>query len=289
MTALHRIGLAVLFSGLLAACGTVPYTQRNQLMTISEAEEVELGEAAFQEVKSNASLIDDSRLRLIRRVGERIAAATGRDGFRWEFIVIGSDEINAFALPRGKVAFYSGILPYCEGEDGVAAVMAHEVAHVLARHGAERLSQARILEFGGAALSAVFSGGSPVVQRGVRGAYGMGGKLGVLLPFSRKHEAEADEIGLVLMAKAGFDPNAALDFWHRFLVGGRGGQAPEILSSHPSGEERLRRLEELMPVAVEYYRKAVAVPRRPEDESATTPDIPPEEIIRRLRESEPLD
>ena len=141
----------------------------------------------------------------------------------------------------------------------------------------------------GAALSAVFSGGSPVVQRGVRGAYGMGGKLGVLLPFSRKHEAEADEIGLVLMAKAGFDPGAALDFWHRFLVGGRGGQAPEILSSHPSGEERLRRLEELMPVANEYYRKAVAVPRRPEDESATPPDIPPEEIIRRLRESEPLD
>lgn len=289
MTALRRIGLGVLFSGLLAACATVPYTQRNQLMTISEAEEVELGEAAFREVKSNAYLIDDSRLRLVARVGERIAAVVGRDDFRWEFLLIGSDEVNAFALPGGKVAFYSGILPYCEDEDGVAAVMAHEVAHVLARHGAERLSQARLLEFGGAAISAVFSGGSPVVQRGVLGAYGMGGKLGVLLPFSRKHEAEADEIGLVLMAKAGFGPRAALDFWHRLLVGGRDGQTSEILSSHPSGEERLRRLEELMPVAIEYYRKAVAGPRRLEDESAKIPNISPEEIIRRLRESEPLD
>jgi len=289
VTAWRRIGLGVLVSGLLAACGTVPYTQRNQLMILSNAEEAELGEAAFREVKSGATLVDDSRLRLIRRVGERIAAAAGRDDFRWEFILIGSDEANAFALPGGKVAFYSGILPYCANEDGVAAVMAHEVAHVLSRHGAERLSQARLLEIGGTAISVVFSGGSPVVQKGVLGAYGMGGKLGVLLPFSRKHEAEADEIGLVLMAKAGFDPKTALDFWRRLLASGREGRTSEILSSHPSGEERLRRLEELMPIAVEYYRKAAIVPRRPEDESGKPPDIPPEEILKRLREAEPLD
>ncbi len=284
-----RIGLGILFSGLLAACATAPYTQRNQLITITEAEELELGEAAFLEVKSGADTIDDSRARLVRRVGERIAAATGRNDFLWEFLLIGGDEVNAFALPGGKVVFYSGILPYCGDEDGVAAVMAHEVAHVLARHGAERLSQARLLEFGGAAVSAVFSGGSPAVQRGVLGAYGMGGKLGILLPFSRVHEAEADEIGLVLMAKAGFDPRAAIGFWHRLLSGGRDGPASEILSSHPSGDERLRRLEELMPVAIEYYRKASAGTRRPEDESAKDPDVSPEEILRRLQEPGPFD
>ena len=258
-------------------------------MTISNVEEVELGEVAFQEVKSGAYLIDDSRLRLIRRVGERIAAAAGRDDFRWEFILIEREEANAFALPGGKVVFYSGILPYCVNDDGTAAVMAHEVAHVLARHGAERLSQARLLEYGGTAISVVFSGGSPVVQKGALGAYGMGGKLGILLPFSRKHEAEADEIGLILMAKAGFDPKAALDFWRRLLASGREGRSLEILSSHPSGEERLRRLEELMPLAVEYYRKAAVGPPRLEDESAKPPDIPIEEVLRRLREPEPLD
>ena len=258
-------------------------------MTLSEAEEAELGEAAFREVKSRSYLIEDSRLNLVRGVGERIAAAAGRNDFRWEFLLIGSDEANAFALPGGKVAVYSGILPYCEDEDGLAAVMAHEVAHVLARHGAERLSQARIFEIGGTAVSAVFSGGSPVVQKTALGAYGMGGKLGILLPFSRKHEAEADEIGLVLMAKAGFRPRAAVDFWRRLLAGGQDGRKSEILSSHPSGEERVRRLEELMVIADEYYKKAVVGMRRTEVESARIPDISPEELIQRLKEPEPLD
>ena len=285
----RRIGLGVLVSGLLAPCGTVPYTQRNQLMTISNAEEAELGEAAFQDAKDGASLIADSRLDLIRWVGERIAAAAKRDDFRWEFILIESDEANAFALPGGKVAFYSGILPYCVDEDGIAAVMAHEVAHVLSRHGAERLSQARLLEYGGTAISVVFSGGAPAVRKGVLGAYGMGGKLGVLLPFSRKHEAEADEIGLVLMAKAGYDPRTAIDFWRRLLSGGKGGKTSEILSSHPSGEERIRRLEEMMPIAVEYYRKAGPAPRRLEEEREKPPDITPEEILKSLQEPAPLD
>lgn len=286
--AMRRIGLAALASGLLAACATVPYTQRTQLMTLSEAEEAKLGEEAFEEAKSGAGLIDDSRALLVRRVGERIAAAVARNDFRWEFVLIRSDEANAFALPGGKVAFYSGILPYCEGEDGVAAVMAHEVAHVLARHGAERLSQARLLQYGGVALSAVVSGGSPAVQRGVAGAYGMGGKVGVLLPFSRKHEGEADEMGLVLMAKAGFDPEAARDFWRRLLAGEKGGRTSELLSSHPSGEERLRRIEELIPIAREYYRKATAGAAPPKGGIEKAPDVTPEEVLRRLRESESL-
>jgi predicted Zn-dependent protease len=287
VTALRRVGGWVLGFGLLAACGTVPYTERNQLMAISKAEEATLGEAAFLEVKNGSRLVDDSRLRLVVGVGERIAATVGGDGYRWEFILVENDEPNAFALPGGKVAFHTGILPYCENEDGVAAVMAHEVAHVLARHGAERLSQGRLLEFGGAAVSAVFSGGSPALQRGVRGAYGMGGKVGVLLPFSRQHESEADEIGLVLMAKAGFDPREAPRFWRRLLAGGKGGERSEILSTHPGDEKRIGKLEELMPVAVEYYRKAVPSQRRPKDEDARPPDISPEDILRRLREPEP--
>lgn len=289
MTASPRAGGWLLCLGLLAACGTVPYTERSQLMTLSKAEEIALGEAAFEEVKSGSRLLDDERLRTVTRVGERIAATVGRDDYRWEFVLIENDEPNAFALPGGKVAFHSGILPYCENEDGVAAVMAHEVAHVLARHGAERLSQGRLLELGGAAVSAVLSGGSPALQRGVRGAYGMGGKVGVLLPFSRQHETEADEIGLVLMARAGFDPREAPRFWRRLLAGGKGGERSEILSTHPGDEKRIRKLEELMPVAVEYYRKAAPAARRPAEPAAPSADVPPEEILRRLREPEPGD
>ncbi len=288
-SALRRIGFGALCSGLLAACATAPYTGRTQLITVSAAEEVRLGEAAFEDAKSGAVLVDDSRALLVRRVGERIAAASGRSDYRWEFILTASDEVNAFALPGGKVVFHSGILPYCAGEDGVAAVMAHEVAHVLARHGAERLSQARLLDFGGAAVSAVFSGGSPAVRKGVAGAYGMGGKVGVLLPFSRKHEGEADEMGLVLMAKAGFDPATARDFWRRLLEGQKGGRASEILSSHPSGEDRLRRIEELLPIAREYYRKAIAGAPPPKGGLERAPEASPDDIIRRLRESGSID
>lgn len=258
-------------------------------MAISEAEEIELGEAVFRDVEVGAALSEDSRALLISQVGERIAAVSGKPNYRWEFILIEDEEVNAFALPGGKVVFYSGILPYCEDEDGIAAVMAHEVAHVLARHGAERLSQARLLEFGGTAISAVLSGGSPAVRRTVLGAYGIGGKFGVLLPFSRRHEAEADEIGLVLMAKAGFDPRASLEFWNRLLGSANDRQSNEMLSTHPSSEERSRRLESLMPIALEYYRKALAESPKLRGETGKEPDVSPEDIIRRLQQSEPLD
>ncbi|MBI5575586.1 MAG: M48 family metallopeptidase [Deltaproteobacteria bacterium] len=275
----------ILFAGFIAACAAAPYTQRNQLIAIGEAEELRLGEEAFLEIKGREPLIDDYRARMIKRVGSRIAAVAGKDRYRWEFILIDSDEANAFALPGGKVGFYRGILPYCEDEAGIAAVMSHEVAHALARHGAERLSQARLFEFGGAAISAVFSGGSPALQKGVLGAYGTGGKLGVLLPFSRLHESEADEIGLILMAKAGYDPGRAVGFWKKLLAVGREGKTSAILSTHPSGEERIRRLEELMPLALEFYRKAAAGRQLPEDERGNAPDASPEDILRRLRES----
>lgn len=287
MTPVRRIGAAVLLALVAAGCAKVPYSGRSQLMTISEAEEVRLGEEAFREATDKASLIEDARTELLRTVGMRIAAAAGRSDFRWEFVLIEGAEANAFALPGGKVAFYSGIIPYCEDEDGVAAVMAHEVAHVLARHGAERLSQARLLDVGGAAVSAVLSGGSPALRQGVLGAYGMGGKVGVLLPFSRRHEAEADEIGLVLMAKAGFDPRAALDVWRRLLASGRAGEAPNILSSHPSGEDRLRDLQALMPIALEYYQKSERpAPAKRRDEGRKD-EISPEEVLRRLEEPDP--
>lgn len=284
--------LAVLLvAAVFAACTTVPYTERSRFIAVSEREEIALGEAAFQEVEKVSVLVRDERLEELEKVGNRIAAAAGRRDFRWKFLLIESDEANAFALPGGKVAFYTGILPYCEGEAGVAAVMAHEVAHVLARHGAERLSQARLLEFGGAALSAVFSGGSPALQRSVMGAYGLGGKIGVLLPFSRKHEAEADAIGLFLMAKAGFDPRAAPAFWKRLLSAGKGGRASDILSSHPSVEQRLRGIEELMPMVLEYYRK-VAGNAPGKAEAATSGEeafgLSVEEVLRRLRSPGPL-
>jgi len=268
---------------LLCACSTVPYTQRSRLVTIPEAEEIALGEAAFREVVESSVPVDDDRAALIRRVGARIAAAAARPGFRWEFLLVESAEVNAFALPGGKVVFHTGILPYCEGEEGVAVVMAHEVAHVLARHGAERLTEARLLELGRTALSAAFAGASPAVRRGVLGAYGLGGRVGITLPFSRRHEAEADAIGLVLMAKAGYDPRAAPAFWRRLLAAGEGEQAPELLSTHPGERKRLQTIEDLLPIALEHYRAKAegAGAARPAEEK---PPPPPEEILRRLRE-----
>ncbi|GAB4371032.1 MAG: M48 family metallopeptidase [Deltaproteobacteria bacterium] len=283
MTLPRRLAALLLLLLLPAACSTVSYTGRSRLIAVSEAEEVRLGEEAFREAVEEGIRVEDSRADLLRRVGAGIAAATGRPGYRWEFVLLESAEINAFALPGGKVVFYTGILPVCGDETGIAAVMAHEVAHVLARHGAERLSQAKLLEAGSTLLSAATAGSAPALRRGVLGAYGMGGKLGFLLPFSRAHETEADGIGLLLMARAGFDPEGALAFWRRLSAreeGGGGG----ILSTHPGGEERVRRIEELLPIAKEEYRKTAGGRATPPS-GGSPEEIDGEELLRRLEET----
>lgn len=239
----------------LAACATVPYTGRRQFNVVSASEENDLGLQAWQEVLSKAKLSGDARASaLVERVGRRIAAAAGQPGYDWQFKLI--DEpgtVNAFCLPGGRVAVYSGILPLTENEEGLAVVMSHEVAHALAHHGAERMSQGGLARLGGAALQAGMAGKDPAARKQVLDAFGLGASVGVLLPFSRAHEAEADRIGLILMAKAGYDPRAAAPFWRRMKAAG-GQKAPELLSTHPSDDKRIKRIEAALPEALKHYR-----------------------------------
>ena len=239
----------------LNGCATVPYTDRQQIMMVSEAEEAQLGAALFTDVKKGSKISVDERMNtMVTEVGKRIAAATERPEYKWEFVVIEDKTVNAFALPGGKVAFHTGIMPVCQDASGVAAVMGHEIAHVLARHGSERMSQQKALSIGGVALMTAVSGSSPGIREGVQQAYGIGAQVGVLLPFSRSHELEADKIGMILMAKAGYDPRQAVSFWERMLANKNGSSVPPFLSTHPSDQKRVEQLKSFLPEALKYYK-----------------------------------
>jgi predicted Zn-dependent protease len=251
------LGIAVAPVLLLAACATAPYTQRSQLMLISRGEESQLGAQAFQQVLSKEKVLHDPVLQgVVDRIGWRIANAAKRPDFQWQFVVIDNPKVaNAFALPGGKVAVYTGMFPVAKTEGGLAAVMAHEVAHVLARHGGERLSHGLLAQMGAVAVQAGMAGSNPGVVQGVMTAYGLGATVGVLLPYGRLQESEADEIGLRLMAQAGYDPREAVELWQRMAQQDR--QAPpEFLSTHPSAATRIQDLQRLMPNALTYYRPA---------------------------------
>ncbi|KRT69102.1 MAG: Peptidase family M48 [candidate division NC10 bacterium CSP1-5] len=240
---------------LLTACTTAPYTQRSQLMLISLGEENQLGAQAFQQILSKEKVSHDPVLQaVVDRIGSRVANAARRPDFQWQFVVVDNPKTaNAFALPGGKVAVYTGMFPVAKTEGGLAAVMAHEVAHVLARHGGERLSHGLLAQMGAVAVQAGMAGRDPGVVQGVMTAYGLGANVGVLLPYGRLQESEADRIGLVLMAQAGYDPREAVQLWQR--MGEQDRQAPpEFLSTHPSPRTRIQDLQGLMPNALTYYR-----------------------------------
>ncbi len=240
---------------LLAACATAPYTQRSQLILISPEQESRLGVDAFQEVLSKEKVSRDPALQaVVNRIGWRIANAARRPDFKWEFVVIDKPKtVNAFALPGGKVAVYSGMFPVARTEGGLAAVMSHEVAHVLARHGGERLSQGLLAQMGAVAIQAGMAGRDAGVVQGVMVAYGLGANVGVLLPYGRLQESEADRIGLLIMAQAGYDPAEAVHLWRR-MAQQEGRRPPEFLSTHPSPARRIHDLEQLIPNALTHYR-----------------------------------
>lgn len=241
------------------ACATVPYTERKQIMMLSEGEEETVGQTLFTQVKQESKISPSPEYNaLVNEVGRRIASVADKPDYQWEFVVIEDKSQNAFALPGGKVAFYTGIMPVCADENGVATVMGHEVAHVLARHGAERMSQQQALAVGKAALFAAIDGGNPATVGAIQQAYGIGAQVGVLLPYSRKHESEADRIGLILMAKAGYNPEASVEFWKRMAEAGGKGSGIELLSTHPSDERRIKDLQAALPEAMKYYQTAIA-------------------------------
>ena len=239
----------------LGGCATVPYTNRRQFNIISASQEDKMGLQAWQETLSKARLSGDAQAAaMVERVGKRIAAAADQPGYDWQFKLIDDPKtVNAFCLPGGRVAVYTGILPLTQDEAGLAVVMSHEVAHALAHHGAERMSQGELVNLGGAALQVGMANKDPKVQEQVMNAFGMGANVGVMLPFSRSHEAEADHIGLILMAKAGYDPRAAVPFWQRMEASG-GKKPPELLSTHPSDATRIKKIEAELPEALKYYK-----------------------------------
>jgi len=241
----------------LAACQNVPVTGRKQLQMVSEQQEMRMGLTSFKEILEKEKLNSDPALNArIQRIGMRIAAATGRTDYQWEFKVIDSDKtLNAFCLPGGKVAVYTGLLPIAQDDAGLAAVIGHEVAHAIARHGGERLSQ-EMLVAGLTVATVVATNDSP--QRDLyAGLLGAGAAVGFLLPYSRLHEEEADRMGLIYMAKAGYDPRAALGLWQRMAAAAKGkSKPPEFLSTHPTDETRIKEIERWLPEALTYYRPA---------------------------------
>lgn len=250
----HRYTLAAFMVFFLTACATVQYTGRKQFNLVSPAEEAQLGEQAYQEILQKTPLTKNADYQnRIKAIGARIQAAAEKPEFKWEFNVLQGKDVNAFCLPGGKVAFWDGIIPICETDAGIAVVMGHEVAHALAHHGAERMSQGMGTEIIGQLLSVGLGKASPAVRNGALQAFGLGTQVGVMLPFSRNHESEADKIGLILMAKAGYDPRAAVDFWKRMAQGG-GQKPPEFLSTHPSDETRIKKIESWLPEALGYYK-----------------------------------
>ena len=257
------VGTVLSLFGSVAGCYRAPGTARDQVIFFSEEKELQFGLSAYREVLRAAPLSDNVEINeLVHRVGRNIAAAANKPEYQWEFAVIQDDKmINAFALPGGKVAIFTGILKHTKDEAGLATVMGHEVAHALQRHGVERMSRSildQIAQLGALGAAATGNVNAGAIQ-GLLGAYG----VNVSLPFNRKQESEADYIGLRLMAQAGYDPRAAAPFWERMsgcprqMIGKlcfRSQHAvPEFLSTHPSDLTRINQIEAWLPEALQYY------------------------------------
>lgn len=252
------LGAALLLSG----CYTVPETGRQALVLGSPEQEVQLGAQAFQDIRAQEKISNDpAALARVTRVGQRIASVVGNDlpSANWEFVVFDSPELNAFALPGGKVGVYTGLLALATSDDELATVIGHEIAHVTARHGGERMTRAQLLQGGGALLGAVADTKlSANASNLLKVAYGAGGQVLGILPHSRFQESEADEIGLRYAARAGFDPRAAVTFWLKMNQQNatKGAPAFSFLSTHPSGEDRIANLNQLIPQVLPLYEAA---------------------------------
>lgn len=247
----------------LTACHTVPETGRTQLMLMPLAQEVSLGRDAFAQIKAQETIsTNQEAIAMVQRVGQRIArqAADDLPEAEWEFVVFeGDDTLNAFALPGGKVGIYTGILKAGDTDDRLAAVIGHEIAHVTARHGAARMSRAMALSAVGLGIGVATRDQDTQTRQAIMVAYGLGATIGVELPYSRRAESEADEIGVMYAARAGYDPREAITFWESMReLAGRQARPPAFLSTHPTDDRRIADLQRLMPRAVEEYERARA-------------------------------
>ncbi|MGH7147272.1 MAG: M48 family metallopeptidase [Nitrospiraceae bacterium] len=265
----------------VSGCETNPYTGRSQLLMTSVSEEMQLGAQAYSQVKNDPKLRqsqDPREIEPVKRIAARIIEAAKRSKyaemaqqFQWEVTIIKDDKTaNAFALPGGKMAVYTGIFPVAKTEAGLAAVMGHEVVHALARHGAERMSQGQLTNAGLQVLgtAAGAAGGGGMLGQAAMAALGVGAQVGVLLPFSRKHESEADYVGILLAADAGYDPRESVALWERMGQMSGGGASSEFMSTHPSHETRITQLKKWMPEAMAIYQTKPPIP------AALLPSVP---------------
>ena len=250
----------------LSACGQVAITGRKQLNLVPDSIMNSISLQSYNEFLSENKLSGNaSQTEMVKRVGGRIQKAVQQycsennlsnrlEGYQWEFNLVEDESINAWAMPGGKVVVHTGLIPIAENEAGLAVVMGHEVAHVIARHGSERMTQGLLVEFGGMGLSTALSKYPDQTQNLFMKSYSVGTQYGVLLPYSRTHENEADHMGLIFMALAGYDPHEAVSFWQRMSAAKEGGSPPELLSTHPADATRIRKINELMPEAMRYYQ-----------------------------------
>ena len=252
---------------LIVGCATVPVTGRKSLNILSDSELLSMSLQEYNDVLKKSKLSNDpAEVQMVKRVGKRIASATEQfftekgmkseiKNYKWEFSLIEDDKVaNAWCMPGGKVAVYTGILPITQDATGLAVVMGHEISHAIAKHGNERMSQGLLAQLGAAGLSAALSTNPGATSQIFMAAYGVGANVGVLLPYSRIQESEADHIGLILMAKAGYDPREAVPFWKRMNEKG-GNRPPEFLSTHPAPETRIKDIEAKIPEAMKYYKR----------------------------------
>lgn len=238
------------------SCTTEPITGRRQFNMLSSSQESQLGLTTFETLKKETPISRDSAINaLVQRVGKRIASVAELPNAEWEFVVFESKDANAFCLPGGKVGVYTGILPITKDEAGMATVIGHEVGHAVAHHGGERISQGTAVQLVGQGVGAATSYADPRWQAVASLAYGVGTQVGILLPYSRVQESSADHIGLVYMARAGYNPEAAVAFWERFAEFNRksGSGGPAWLRTHPVDEKRIQQIKGWLPEAKQQY------------------------------------
>jgi predicted Zn-dependent protease len=251
---------------LLVSCSTVPITGRSQLDLVPDSTMLSTSFQEYNEFLKNHNLSSDQeKVQMVRRVGRSIQQSVETyfarqnlsgelQGYQWEFNLVEDDQVNAFAMPGGKVVVNTGLLPVAENDTGLAVVMGHEIAHAVAKHGNERMSQMLVQQMAGMSLAAALQTQPGPTRQLAMAAFGAGTAVGFLLPYSRIQESEADRLGLIFMAMAGYDPRAAVDFWKRMAEKKEGKGPPEFLSTHPADQTRIQNIKQLLPEALKYYK-----------------------------------
>lgn len=266
LSAVWGVVLVIGLAFMLTSCATVPITGRRQLDFIPDNTMLSMSLQEYDQFLKEHQLSQNvEQTQMVKRVGLRVQQAVERyfadrqmsqelQNYQWEFNLVESEDVNAWCMPGGKVVVYTGILPIVQDDNGLAVVLGHEIAHAVAKHGAERMSQMLLVEMGGLALSEAMKQKPEQTRQLWMTALGVGAQLGAILPYSRLHESEADYLGLVFMAMAGYDPHHAVEFWQRMAEQSGGQAPPEILSTHPSDATRIANIEKAIPDVMPYYR-----------------------------------